>query len=186
MAADAPVVATPPTETSPEAVATAQAMLGAPLVTLYESLPARTAVVIFTGHLDPCRMASLNACKVAFESAIKSENKAEEMDRTEWRTASDRRALVEKAKRGLLSLGIKYTCVYGSSTLIRWCPRSGCDLLGRAMHWNMLVRLATLTLGLNPNPNTTPPRGMVMNEPLKCLLHPEEQLSNAGDVWRAY
>ena len=55
-------------------------------------------------------MASLNARKVAFESAIKSGKKAEEMDRSEWWTASDGRALeeeVEKAKRGLLFLGIK-------------------------------------------------------------------------------
>jgi len=108
--ADAPVVVAPPTEASPEALATAQATLNAQLVTLYASLPARTAVVLFTGHSDPRRMASLNARKVAFESAIKSGKKAEEMDRSEWWTASDGRALeeeVEKAKRGLLFLGIK-------------------------------------------------------------------------------
>ena len=76
---------------------------------LYASLPARTAVVIFTGHSDPLRMASLNARKAAFESAIKSGKQAEEMDRSEWWTASDGRALeeVEKAKRGLFFRGIK-------------------------------------------------------------------------------
>ena len=108
--ADTPVVVAPPTEASPEALATAQATLNTQLVTLYASLPARTAVVIFTGHSDPRRMASLNARKVAFESAIKSGKKAEEMDRSEWWSASDGRALeeeVEKAKRGLLFLGIK-------------------------------------------------------------------------------
>ena len=99
-----------PTEASPETLAAAQAALNAHLVMLYTSLPARTAVVIFTGHSDPRRMASLNARKVAFESAIKSGKKAEEMDRSTWWTASDGRALeeeVEKAKRGLLFLGIK-------------------------------------------------------------------------------
>jgi RNA exonuclease 1 len=81
--ADAPVVVTPPAEASPEALATAQATLDTQLVTLYASLPVRTAAVIFTGHSDPRRMTSLNARKVAFESAIKSGKKAEEMDRSE-------------------------------------------------------------------------------------------------------
>ena len=40
-------------------------------------LPARTAVVIFIGHSDPRRMASLNARKFAFESAIRSGKKAD-------------------------------------------------------------------------------------------------------------
>ncbi|KAG8214189.1 hypothetical protein J3R82DRAFT_10978 [Butyriboletus roseoflavus] len=107
---DAPVVVTPPIEASPEILAAAQATLNEQLVTLYASLPARTAVVIFTGHSDPRQMASLNARKAAFESAIKSGKKAEEIDRSEWWTASDGRELeeaVEKAKRGLLFLGIK-------------------------------------------------------------------------------
>jgi RNA exonuclease 1 len=50
--ADVPVVVTPPTKASPEALATAQVTLDAQLVTLYASLPARTAAVIFTGHSD--------------------------------------------------------------------------------------------------------------------------------------
>ena len=61
-------------------------------------------LVIFTGHSDSRRMASLNAREVAFESAIKSRKKTEELDRSEWWTASDGRALeeeVEKAKRRL-------------------------------------------------------------------------------------
>ena len=100
----------PPTEPSSEALSAAQAALDAHLVTLYASLPVRTALVIFTGHSDPRQMASLNARKVAFESAIKGGKKAEEMDRSEWWTASDGRTLeeaVEKAKRGLLFLAIK-------------------------------------------------------------------------------
>ena len=44
-------------------------------------------------------MASLNACKVAFESAMKSWKKAEEMDCSEWWTASDGRALEEEVER---------------------------------------------------------------------------------------
>ena len=83
-------------------------MLGAQLVTLYTSLPARTTVAIFTGHSDPRRKASLNARKVAFESAIKIGKKAEEMDRSVWWTASDVRALKEdvwKVERGSLILG---------------------------------------------------------------------------------
>lgn len=101
---------TPPTEASPEVLAAAQATLNEQLVTLYTSLPARTAVVIFTGHSDPRRMASLNARKIAFESAIKGGKKAEEIDRSEWWTASDGRELeevVERARRGMLFLGIK-------------------------------------------------------------------------------
>ena len=105
--ADAPVMVAPPTEASPEALAIVQATLDAQLVTLYASLPARTAVVMFTGHSDPRRMASLNARKVAFESAITSRKKAEKIDRPEWWTAIERRALeeVEKAKRGMLFWG---------------------------------------------------------------------------------
>ena len=83
-------------------------MLGAQLVTLYTSLPARTTMVMFTGHPDPRRMASLGARKVAFESAIKIGKKVEEMDRSEWWTASDVRALEEdvwKGKRGSLFFG---------------------------------------------------------------------------------
>ena len=67
----------------------------------YASLPARTAAVIFTGHPDPRRMASLNARKVACESRAGRW--------TRWIDPSDGRALeeVEKAKHRLLFLGIK-------------------------------------------------------------------------------
>ena len=51
--ANAAVVVAPPTEASPDALATAQATLDAQLLTLYMSLPPRTAVAIFTNHSDP-------------------------------------------------------------------------------------------------------------------------------------
>jgi hypothetical protein len=69
-----------PSDRGPEALATAQATLEMQLVTLYASLPARTAVVL-TGHSDPRRMILLNARKVAFESAVESGKKVEEMNR---------------------------------------------------------------------------------------------------------
>ncbi|KAG1827832.1 hypothetical protein EV424DRAFT_600780 [Suillus variegatus] len=107
-AGETPIVT--PAEPSPVILANAQATLNNQLVTLYASLPARTALIIFTGHSDPRRMASLNARKSAFESAIRSGKKAEDIDKADWWTASEGRELeeeVEKAKRGLLFLGVK-------------------------------------------------------------------------------
>lgn len=97
-------------EPTPEALLAAQTKLNSHLATLYASLHPRTAVVIFTGHSDPRRMSVLNARKSAFESAIRSGKKAEDIDRSEWWTAANGRELeeeVERAKRGLLFLGIK-------------------------------------------------------------------------------
>ncbi len=77
---------------------------------LYAALPARTAVVIFTGHADPRRMAELNARKAAFENALRSGKNVEELGKEAKWTSADGRELeeeVEKAKRGLLFLGIK-------------------------------------------------------------------------------
>lgn len=85
------------------------ATLDSQLKELYDSLPPRTAVVIFTGHSDPRRMAELNARKSAFEMAIRSGKTPEELGDIKW-TSADGRALEEevgKAKRGLLFLGIK-------------------------------------------------------------------------------
>ncbi|KAJ6493808.1 ribonuclease H [Mycena vulgaris] len=79
------------------------------LKTLYASLPPRTALVVFTGHSDPRRMALLNARKSAFESAIRSGMPAEELGPDGRWTASDGRDLEEAvalAKRGLLFLGV--------------------------------------------------------------------------------
>jgi RNA exonuclease 1 len=80
------------------------------LTTLYESLSSRTAILIFTGHSDPRRMAYLNAHKTAFESAVRSGKTLEEIGKDAWWTSNDGRELeeeVEKAKRGLLFLSIK-------------------------------------------------------------------------------
>ncbi|TBU36676.1 ribonuclease H-like protein [Dichomitus squalens] len=77
---------------------------------LYTALPARTAVVIFTGHADPRRMAELNARKAAFENALKAGKSVEELGKEARWTSADGRELeeeVEKAKRGLLFLGVK-------------------------------------------------------------------------------
>ncbi|KAH7925607.1 hypothetical protein BV22DRAFT_1033761 [Leucogyrophana mollusca] len=107
---DTPAVPAIPQSPSPEVLSATQEALNSQLLALYTSLPARTALVIFTGHSDPRRMSSLNARKSAFESAIKSGKRAEDIDKAEWWTANDGRELeeeVEKAKRGLLFLGIK-------------------------------------------------------------------------------
>ena len=83
------------------------------LKTLHASLPPRTALVIFTGHSDPRRMAVLNVRKTAFETLIRQGKSAEEMAASEWGsrwTAADGRDLeeaVELTKRGLLFLGVK-------------------------------------------------------------------------------
>ena len=85
-------------------------LLDAQLRQLYSALPARTAVVIFTGHSDPRRMAALNARKSAFETALKMGRSVEELDGDARWTSADGRELeeeVEKAKRGLLFLGVK-------------------------------------------------------------------------------
>lgn len=97
------VVVAPPTETL---FAAAQVPLDVHLVALYASPPGRTAMVIFTSHSNPGGMASLNARKVAFKSAIKNRKMAEEMRRAEW-TASDGRALEVGKLEQELFLGIK-------------------------------------------------------------------------------
>ncbi|KAH7907300.1 hypothetical protein BJ138DRAFT_1014736 [Hygrophoropsis aurantiaca] len=99
-----------PSSPSPADLASAQQTLNTQLQTLYAALPARTALVIFTGHSDPRRMSALNARKSAFDSAIKSGKTAEDIDKADWWTAADGRELEEevaKAKRGLLFLGVK-------------------------------------------------------------------------------
>jgi RNA exonuclease 1 len=79
------------------------------LKTLYANLPPRTALIVFTGHSDPRRMALLNARKTAFETAIRSGLPAEELGSDLRWSASDGRDLEEAvalAKRGLLFLGV--------------------------------------------------------------------------------
>ena len=94
----------------PEALASAQATLGAQLVTLYTFLAVCCAVMIFKDHSDPRQMASLGARKVVFQSANKSGKKAEEMDRSEWLALEE----VERPSVGCCFRGSNK--VYGSST----------------------------------------------------------------------
>ncbi|KZT05155.1 ribonuclease H-like protein [Laetiporus sulphureus 93-53] len=82
------------------------------LRTVHAALPSRTALIIFTGHSDPRRMVELNARKAAFESALKQGKNPEDLDKEMRWTSADARALeeeAEKAKRGLLFLGVKDT-----------------------------------------------------------------------------
>ncbi|KAL0957077.1 hypothetical protein HGRIS_003174 [Hohenbuehelia grisea] len=95
---------------SPEALASALDSLNKSLVTLHTALPSRTAIIIFTGHSEPRRMAQLSARRSAFETAVRNGKAPESLGpETRW-TMADGRDLeeeVEKAKRGLLFLGIK-------------------------------------------------------------------------------
>ncbi|KAJ7762487.1 ribonuclease H [Mycena metata] len=101
-----PVIAPTP---GPEVLEPVLATLDKHLKTLYASLPPRTALVVFTGHSDPRRMALLNARKMAFETAIRNGLPAEELSSDKRWSASDGRDLEEAvalAKRGLLFLGV--------------------------------------------------------------------------------
>ncbi|KZT27198.1 ribonuclease H-like protein [Neolentinus lepideus HHB14362 ss-1] len=80
------------------------------LTSLYVSLPPCIALIVFTGHSDPRSMSALNAKKSAFEAALREGKTMTDMDKSTWWTNQDARDLeeqVEKAKRGLLFLGIK-------------------------------------------------------------------------------
>ncbi|KAI0669119.1 hypothetical protein C8Q78DRAFT_1146802 [Trametes maxima] len=106
----APTLAPPAPEPTLEELAPILSTLNGQLRQLYAALPPRTALVIFTGHSDPRRMAELNARKVAFEGALRMGKSAEEIGKEGRWTSADGRELeeeVEKAKRGLLFLGIK-------------------------------------------------------------------------------
>ncbi|PCH42778.1 hypothetical protein WOLCODRAFT_138067 [Wolfiporia cocos MD-104 SS10] len=101
---------TPAVEPAPADMSALLATLDTQLKQLYAALPRRTALVIFTGHSDPRKMAELNARKAVFEDALKSGKTAEDLGKAVRWTGADGRALeeeVEKAKRGLLFLGIK-------------------------------------------------------------------------------
>ncbi|KAI0365854.1 hypothetical protein BV20DRAFT_982324 [Pilatotrama ljubarskyi] len=110
---DPPLEPAPPppaSELSPAELRPILSKLDAQLRELYAALPARTALVIFTGHSDPRRMAELNARKAAFESALRMGKNVEELGKEcRWTTADGRELEeeVEKAKRGLLFLGVK-------------------------------------------------------------------------------
>jgi RNA exonuclease 1 len=80
------------------------------LTTLHAALPAHTALILFTGHDDPLRMAYLNARKGVFERAIKSGKNLEEVPKELWWSAQEGRDLedaVEEAKRGLFFIAMK-------------------------------------------------------------------------------
>ncbi|KAI0766795.1 hypothetical protein BC629DRAFT_1292810 [Irpex lacteus] len=103
-------LALPPVQPSEEDVQLVLPTLDTQLKKLYEALPPRTALIIFTGHSDPRKMAALNLRKSGFENAIRSGKNAEELGPDVRWSSADGRALeeeVEKAKRGLLFLGIK-------------------------------------------------------------------------------
>ncbi|KAF4597919.1 REXO1/REXO3 family protein [Pleurotus pulmonarius] len=104
----------PPPEPSPpptpEEIESSLSSLNTHLATLHSSLPSRTAIVIFTGHSDPRRMATLGARRSAFETAIRSGKTPDQIPPEARWTMADGRELeeeVEKAKRGLVFLGIK-------------------------------------------------------------------------------
>lgn len=100
----------PAASPSPETLISILSTLDTQLKTLHAALPPRTALIIFTGHSDPRRMAALNQRKSAFETALRNGKKPEDMERETWWTMVDGRELeeeVEKAKRGLLFLGVK-------------------------------------------------------------------------------
>ena len=101
----------PPIESTPAILGPILSNLNTQLKSLQESLPSRTALIIFTGHSDPRRMSALNMRKSAFDTAYKSGKTPEELAREgiTW-SASNGRELeyeVELAKRGLLFLGVK-------------------------------------------------------------------------------
>lgn len=97
----------PPTEAELQVVLT---RLNEQLRSLHGALPSKTALIIFTGHSDPRRMAALNGRKNAFESAIRAGKMTENLEEGERWSAADVRELessVEVTKRGLLFLGVK-------------------------------------------------------------------------------
>lgn len=101
----------PPLELTPTNLAPILSNLNTQLKALQGSLPARTALIIFTGHSDPRRMSALNVRRNAFETGYKSGKSPEELTRDgiTWST-SDERELehqVELTRRGLLFLGVK-------------------------------------------------------------------------------
>lgn len=101
---------TTPVVSDPVDLAPVLSKLDSQLKQLYNTLPPRTAVIIFSGHADPRRMSALNARKSSFESALRGGKGMEELSSELRWTSADGRALeeeVERAKRGLLFLGIK-------------------------------------------------------------------------------
>ena len=100
------------------AVSAALSTLNDHLTSIWNALPSRTALVLFTGHGDPRAMVDLQKRKAAWEAMVSAKTAASlstgpSMSSSDpevrWTTA-DVRALedaVELAKRGLLFLAIK-------------------------------------------------------------------------------
>jgi RNA exonuclease 1 len=98
------------------------ATLSDQLSSLYVSLPAHSALVIFTGHGDPRKMAELNSRRVEFETAWRARGvggngiaqgdsplKGSDGQDVKW-TTEDARNLeeeTERAKRGLMCMCLK-------------------------------------------------------------------------------
>ncbi|KAF8644810.1 hypothetical protein AX16_008267 [Volvariella volvacea WC 439] len=100
----------PVPEPTPETMANTLVALNSYLKNVHAALPSRTALIIFTGHSDPRRMAALNSRKNAFESAMRAGKAAQDLEpEARWTTqdARDLEEAVEIARRGLLFLGIK-------------------------------------------------------------------------------
>jgi RNA exonuclease 1 len=102
-----------PPQPSPATDADIQGALSAldgRLARIWQALPARTTLVLFTGHADPRPMSTLGTRKAAFEQAVRHGVAPEEMVAGMRWTAQDGRLLeeeVEKTKRGLLFLCVK-------------------------------------------------------------------------------
>jgi RNA exonuclease 1 len=106
---DEPEPPKPPPATEADIRAALSALDGR-LEQVWNALPARAALVLFTGHADPRPMAALGARKTAFEQAVRHGVSPEEIVAEMRWTAQDGRLLeeeVEKAKRGLLFLCVK-------------------------------------------------------------------------------
>ncbi|KZW02879.1 ribonuclease H-like protein [Exidia glandulosa HHB12029] len=106
--ANAPVPTTPPPPRPP--LAETAANLNSYLKQIFESLPPRTAFILFSGHSDPRTMSQLNVRKTKFETEIRAGKRLEEIDKADWWSAQEGRELetaVEMAKKGLLFLCIR-------------------------------------------------------------------------------
>lgn len=96
---------------SPETLNETLQSLNSHLTTIHANLPPRTALIIFTGHSDPRKMAALNARKSQFETALRSGKAPEDLSADiKWsnQDGRDLEEAVELARRGLLFLGVKY------------------------------------------------------------------------------
>jgi len=104
---DTPQPRPTPVDATPEALSAALESMNAKLKTLHAALPSRTAFILFSGHSDPRQMAALNARKSVFETALRNGKEIGLDERWTSMNGRDLEEAVEKAKRGLLFLGVK-------------------------------------------------------------------------------